>query len=102
MISFTPKGAPDFYGYYYTSDEAEIQALREHPYFGSIITLPEEEEEVVEPKKEYKATYEEVKRTQDANKVLIEKYGIAKEQLKSKADAVRIAEELNISFPNLG
>jgi hypothetical protein len=62
-----------------------------------------QEEKKEEPKVErvYNKVYADVKRTQEANKILVEEYGFEKEQLKSKADALNAADKLNIHFPNL-
>ena len=99
-IEFTAKGRPYLYGYYVCHNDKLAEALKKHPAYGTIFK-EQEEEKSVESKKEYKAVYEEVTRTQAANKILAEEYGINKDRLKSKEDALRIAGELNISFPNL-
>lgn len=99
-IEFTAKGRPYHYGYYVCKSDKLAEALKKHPAYGDIFK-EQVEEENEELKKEYKAVYEDVTRTQSANKILVETYGIDKDKLKSKEDALRIAEELLVSFPNL-
>ena len=100
-MRFVSKGRPFHYGYFVTNDKELIEALKKHPNYGKIFQLQDEEEKEETPKREYAAVYENVKRTQEANKILMENYDISKEKLQSKADALKIADELNISFPNL-
>lgn len=99
-VQFLYKGRPFQYGYYACTNDKIAEALKKHPSYGKTFFLKDEEEPVKEAK-EYNATYEEVSRTQSANKILVEVYGIDKDRLKSKEDALKVAEELNISFPNL-
>jgi hypothetical protein len=100
-ISFTNRGKPYNYGYYVCGNDKLAKALEKHPEYGKYFRLQEEKK--VEPKVErvYNKVYEEVKRTQEANKILVDEYGVEKDQLKSKADALSIADKLNIHFPNL-
>ena len=99
-IEFTAKGKPYLYGYYVCHNDKLADALKKHPMYGEIFEAQEEQKQV-ESKKEYKAVYEDVTRTQAANKILVETYGVDKDKLKSKDDALRIADELLVSFPNL-
>ena len=99
-IEFTAKGRPYLYGYYVCHNDKLADALKKHPKYGEIFEAQEEQKQV-ESKKEYKAVYEDVTRTQAANKILVETYGVDKDKLKSKDDALRIADELLVSFPNL-
>lgn len=101
-IAFRDRSNTDSHGYYLCISDEVARALRKHPSFGSVITCEQEESaDRPSPVKEYAATYSDVKRTQEANKVLTETYGVDKELLKSKADALQQAERLNIYFPNL-
>jgi hypothetical protein len=100
-ISFTNRGKPFNYGYYVCTNDVLAKALLKHPDYGKIFKAKEEEQAVVEAPREYTKVYEDVKRTQEANKILVEEYGLDKEQLKSKADALAAADKLNIHFPNL-
>lgn len=100
-VRFVSKGRPFHYGYFVTADAELIEALKKHPNYGKIFTLKEEDHAEEQPQREYAAVYENVKRTQEANKILVETYEVPKENLKSKEDALKVAEELNISFPNL-
>lgn len=101
-ISFRDRGLLDSFGYYICTSETVAAALRKHPAYGDVITCEEDETKAEEaPARVYDATYPDVKRTQEANKILVEQYGVPKEQLKSKADALAKADELNIAFPNL-
>lgn len=101
-IAFRDRSNNDSHGYYLCTSDDVARALRQHPAYGSIITCKQETPAAEPaPAREYAATYTDVKRTQDANKVLVETYGVDKELLKSKADALQQAERLNISFPNL-
>ena len=99
--SFTPKGRPYSYGYLYVHNPHEVSALKKHPYFGSIITI--EEGDVAEDKADLvvKREYLWVTKTQDAKKVLKEEYHYDVETIRSKEQARAIADELNVSFPNL-
>lgn len=99
-VHFTDRGRPFSSGYYVCKEEALAEALKKHPEFGHIITIQKKETASVVEKK-YEEVYNEVKRTQEANKILVEKYGVNKETLKGKQDALNAAESLNISFPNL-
>jgi len=105
-IHFEDLGDPYFYGVFRCFDNKLAEAIEKYPTFGKTFFLMEddcakktESAEVEEPK--FAAVYEDVKRTQEANKILVNEYGIEKSQLSSKEDALRIAKELNINFPNL-
>jgi hypothetical protein len=100
-VRFVSKGRPFHYGYFVTADNELIEALKKHPNYGVLFSLKEEDNVEETPQREYAAVYENVKRTQEANKILVEEYEVPKENLKSKEDALKVADELNISFPNL-
>lgn len=101
MVTFRDKGAAYGYGVYVCTDPKIAACIEAHPDYGSIITKEETEEVVEKVETEYKAVYPDAKRTQEANRILVNEYGYDKEKLKSKEDALKAAEELNISFPNL-
>ena len=100
-ISFVNRGRPYNFGYYVCTNDKLAAALKHHPEYGKIFYAQEEEQEAVVEERVYNKVYEDVKRTQEANKILVEEYGLEKDQLKSKADALAAADKLNISFPNL-
>lgn len=100
-VRFVSKGRPFHYGYFVTADEELVEALKKHPNYGVLFSLKEEDNVQETPQREYAAVYENVKRTQEANKILVDEYNVPKEKLKSKEDAFKVADELNISFPNL-
>ena len=101
-ISFRDRGLLDSFGYYLCTSDAVACALRHHPAYGDIIICQDEEHPAAEaPVRVYDAEYPDVRRTQEANRILAEEYGIDKALLKSKADALAKANELNIAFPNL-
>ena len=80
------------------------EAVRKHPHFGRSITerqAPPEEDGQPKDERRYAAIYPGVTRTQEANRILTEQYAVPRESLKSKADALREADRLNVSFPNL-
>jgi len=89
-------------GSFVTTNPELIEAIRKNHQFGKLFNeeKSEEDTEVVEEKK-LDRQYPNVTRTQEANKVLVNEYGIDKETLKSKQDALDAAVRLNISFPNL-
>lgn len=101
-VKFSARTKSDAYGLYSTNNNAVVAALKKHPDFGKGF-------ELVEPKKapaakakaKPKAIYEDVKTTQQAQKVLAEQYGVNPDDVATKEDAKRFAKELNISFPNL-
>lgn len=104
FFNFTAKGSPYTYGYLYVSKPEEIAALKKHPYFGSIITIADGDDTPTPEKKqkEYAASYPEVTKSQEAIAILAEKHGVTDAAgLKQKAAIKKVAEELNISFPNL-
>lgn len=102
-LKFVPKGRPYKYGYLYLGDEKEIAALKNHPDFGSIITIAHEDNtpQVEQEVKEYAKVYPDVTKTQEAKQILKDEYDYPIETITSKAAAKAAAEELNISFPNL-
>jgi len=101
-VKFYDKGEPYCYGVYRCNDKDVCKAIEALPDFGNVISiLKEEKEEEPAVAKTYDKVYADVKRTQDANKILVSEYGIDKATLNSKADALNAAEKLNISFPNL-
>lgn len=100
-ISFTNRGKPYNYGYYVCSNDRLAEALQKHPDYGKYFRLQDEQKEEPKVERVYNKVYADVKRTQEANKILVEEYGFEKEQLKSKADALNAADKLNIHFPNL-
>lgn len=101
-IKFTERTQSDSYGFYFTTSEAVAKAIKKHPDYGKSF---EEVPSIAKPKVEKvvkpDAVYEEVKTTQQAQKILVDKYGIDGSLINSKTDAKRYAKELNISFPNL-
>lgn len=102
-VAFKDRGMFDMYGYYFCTSKKIADVLRQHPSFGDIFFCESTAKEQKSPKPAhvYAAVYPDVTRTQEANRVLSEKYGVDKELLKSKADALVQAETLNIAFPNL-
>lgn len=101
-VVFEDTGAPYYYGRYYCTDEKVAKAIEAREEFGNTIHILEEDTPVeTEKPHEYEAVYDAVKRTQEANKILVAEYGIDKDKLTSKEDALRYAKELNIYFPNL-
>lgn len=102
VVRFRDMGAHANCGVYVTGDAAVAAAIESHPDYGRYFYLESGTiEEASVPARVYDKVYEEVRRTQEANKVLVQEYGIDKEVLKSKEDALRVADGLNISFPNL-
>lgn len=101
-VRFHDMGAHRNCGVYVTNDASVAAAIEAHPDYGRYFYLESGtiESEVV-PARVYDKVYEEVRRTQEANKVLVQEYGIDKEVLKSKEDALHAADKLNIGFPNL-
>lgn len=100
-IAFEAKGKPYFHGEFITYDEKLANALTHHPQYGEVFSLQGEDKKVEEEKRTYNAVYDEVKKTQEAVQVLMDKYNLKKEGLRSKNDVLQAADELNISFPNL-
>lgn len=101
-IEFTERSQSDAYGFYYCQNAAVAKALRKHPDYGKVFEehQTESKPKAAKPVKP-KAVYDDVKNTQQATQILVEKYGIDKDAINSKADAQRYAKDLNISFPNL-
>lgn len=102
-VSFSQFSNMQNYGMYYCHNDKIAEGIRKLPTFGSIITEIEEKAKDVQASnvRQYQATYPDVRRTQEANKVLVNKYGVDETTLRTKADAVAAAEKLNICFPNL-
>lgn len=101
-IKFVPRTNPYTGGLYATSDEKLIEAMRNHPYFGDVITEKYEPKvEVQELNKVYEKSYTHVKKSQEAREILIKKYGVSSAELTSKSSIKEAAERLNIEFPNL-
>jgi len=103
-IKFVPRDKPYNNGILAIQDDSVAAALRKHPYFGNIITEQVDETPVVqEPEKKlFVAEYPEVTKSQEAIAILAEKHGVTDAAgLKTKAAIKKVAEDLNISFPNL-
>ena len=101
-FKFVPRQAPYDNGMLVVADANLANAIRKHPYFGKVITeVGEPTEEHVEVKHEYAAVYPDVTKTQEAKDILLNVYHQDIEGIRSKAAALKAAEELNISFPNL-
>ena len=102
QIIFSAVPGPIRIGHYATNDEDEIKAIESHRAFGKYIFIKEDDKpKAEEPQHIYAAEFPEVKRTQEANKILVNEYGVDKETLTSKDAAKAAAEKLNINFPNL-
>lgn len=101
-VRFRDMGQKANCGVFVTNDKNVADVLERHPDFNKYFFL-ESGEVAEEPKPEhvFDKEYPDVHRTQEANKVLVSEYGIDKETLKSKEDALFVASKLNISFPNL-
>ena len=101
-IQFVPRDKPYNNGIFAVSDAVLVNAIRKHPYYGSVITEMEEETAApVEEKKEFAASYPDITKSQDAKEILVSQYGVDADVLTNKADIKKSAEELNIGFPNL-
>ncbi len=103
-IRFRDMGKRINRGVYVTNDSAIATALENHPDFNKYFFLESGSIETTESKPQehiYDKEYPDVHRTQEANKILMNEYGVSKDELNAKEDALRIAEKLNISFPNL-
>lgn len=103
-VRFADTGGGIPFGVFRTADARVAEAIRKHPHFGRSITeqqAPPEEDEQPKDERQYAAIYPGVTRTQEANRILSEQYAVSRDTLKSKADALREADRLNISFPNL-
>lgn len=103
FVSFEPNGYPETHGEYYCYDNEVAEAIKKLPEFGTVITV-EGDESVIEPEVEvaqYVAEYPDVKRTQDANKILVNEYGVDRATLSSREEALEAAKLLHINFPNL-
>lgn len=101
-VKFSTRSKSDKYGFYSTNNAAIAAALKKHPDFGKGFELASEKKNpVVKKTSKPKAVYKDVTTTQKAKTILAESYGIDADTIATKADAKRIAAELNISFPNL-
>lgn len=103
-IKFVPRDKPYSNGILAIQNGDVAAALRKHPYFGNIITEQVDETPVVQEPEEKKfvAVYPDVTKSQEAIVILAEKHGVTDAAgLKQKAAIKKVAEELNISFPNL-
>lgn len=101
-FDFLPKGREYTCGICVVQDPKIAAALHKHPMYG--IDFVELEEAKVETKQEKKfvAVYPDVTKSQEAIAILVEKHGVTDAAgLKTKAAIKKVAEELNISFPNL-
>lgn len=105
MISFRELSEPNCHRCSYTTNSPIIaEALEAHSDFNKFFWLVEgeiEKEEEAPAPRVYDKVYDQIHRTQDAKKILEEEYNILRETVKGKADVLAIADELNISFPNL-
>ena len=100
-FSFTAKGRPYTYGYLYVHNRDEIEALKKHPQFGSVITLYEDkQEEKKVDKKVYAHTYPNIKKSQEVKEILVRDHNVDASKLNSKASIKLVAEELRIAFPD--
>lgn len=102
-VKFSARTKSDAYGLYSTNNNAVVAALKKHPDFGKGFELVASATKAPAAKAQAKpkAIYEDVKNTQQAQKVLAEQYGVNPDSVATKEDAKRFAKELNISFPNL-
>ena len=101
-VRFRDMGQKANCGVFVTNDKNVADALERHPDFNKYFFIESGDvEEEPKPARIFDKEYPDVHRTQEANKVLVSEYGIDKETLKSKEDALFAAEKLNISFPNL-
>ncbi len=103
-IKFVPRDKPyNDVGLLAIGDPVLANAIRKHPYFGTVITELEEpaKKQAAAKEKEYAAVYPDVTGSQQAIAILVEKYDMDASILKGKAAIKEAAEKLNISFPNL-
>jgi len=103
-FSFVPQGNPYTGGLLSVANEKIAAALCKHPQYGNIFTridTPEVKEEPKETKKTYIASYPDVTKSQEAKEILVNKYSADATKLTGKAAILKVAEELNIEFPNL-
>lgn len=103
-VHFTDMGTTSKEGVFSTDSEALANAMLKSKQSGRLYYLAsgEKKESAPDaPKVEPVATYPEVKRVQDAIKILVEKYEIEEDTISNKSDVKRIAHSLNISFPSL-
>lgn len=100
-IKFVPRDKPyNDVGLLAVGDPVLANAIRKHPYFGTVITEMEEPKQEQAVKKEYVASYPGVTSPQQAKDILVEKHG-ADATIKGKAAVKEAAEKLNVEFPNL-
>lgn len=113
LVKFKPVGGSSYKGFYCTNNDRIANAIRETKRFaeGRIKEIvseqlkkeeKEREAEQVSKKEEIVATYENVKRTQEAVVILRERHGVVFESKKiTKSDALRKAALVGVSFPDL-
>ena len=102
-IKFVPRDKPyNDVGLLAVGDPVLANAIRKHPYFGTVITELEEpkQEQAQETTKLYVASYPEVTGSQQAIAILVEKHGADASVLKGKAAVKEAAEKLNVEFSN--
>lgn len=103
-VHFTDMGTTSKEGVFSTDSEALASAMLKSKQCGRLYYLAsgkKKESAPDSPNVEPIATYPEVKRVQDAIKILVEKYEIEEDTISNKSDVKRIARSLNISFPGL-
>lgn len=103
-ISFTDQGAACGFSTYTCNDPELCKVIEALPFFGKAFEVYKKEE-VKKPQAAAEVVsgtpYPKVKKIQDAIAVLESEFGIAADSVVSKADVLRHASKLNISFPNL-
>lgn len=89
-------------GVFSTNDPDLAKALESSPRFNECFFLDGGKIEVIEEPKprKYDYTYQ-VKRTQDAIRILVECHNIEQGTIKTRQEVLEKADELNIAFPNL-
>ena len=89
-------------GVFSTNDPDLAKALESSPRFNECFFLDGGKIEVIEETKprKYDYTYQ-VKRTQDAIRILVECHNIEQGTIKTRQEVLEKADELNIAFPNL-
>lgn len=98
-ITFTPNGRYKSGGRYTTFNENIIECLKNHPQYKKMFVLEDELDEYGHIKQPI-ATYPNVSKTQEVNRILKRDYKVDFMKLKSKEDTKKIIEELNLSFPD--
>ena len=101
-IKFVPRERPYNTGLLAVGNPILADAIRKHPYFGTVITeVQEEQEPEQEAQKTYEASYPGVTSAQQAADILVTNHGADPTKVKGKAAVKEMAEKLNIEFPNL-